>query len=52
MVAAKSLEAYIAATGNEFTAKDLLANFTNVIAFRSIERNMDYLAGNLGEVDV
>ena len=30
----------------------LLGNFTNVVAFRSTEQTMDYVAGKLGEVDV
>lgn len=52
IVAAQSVEAYINVTGNEHTANALLANFTNIIAFRSTERTMNYLAGKLGEVDV
>jgi len=52
IVAAQSMEAYINATGDEHAASALLANFTNVIAFRSTERTMNYLAGKLGDVDV
>jgi len=52
IVASQSIEAYIAAIGNEHAASALLGNFTNVIAFRSTERTMDYVAGKLGEVDV
>jgi hypothetical protein len=52
IVAAQSVEAYINATGNEHTAHALLANFTNVIAFRSTERTMNFVAGKLGDVDV
>jgi len=52
IVAAQSIEAYIAAIGNEHAATALLGNFTNVVAFRSTERTMDYVAGKLGEVDV
>lgn len=52
IVAAQSLESYIGAIGDESTAVALLANFTNVVAFRSTERTMNYLAGKLGEVDV
>ncbi len=47
IVAAQSMEAYINATGDEHAANALLANFTNVIAFRSTERTMNYLAGKL-----
>jgi len=52
IVASQSIEAYIAAIGNEHAATALLGNFTNVIAFRSTERTMNYVAGKLGEVDV
>ncbi len=52
IVAAQSIEAYIAAIGNEHAATALLGNFTNVVAFRSTERTMNYVAGKLGEVDV
>jgi len=52
IVAAQSLEAYITAIGDEHAATALLANFTNVVAFRSTERTMNYLAGKLGEVEV
>jgi len=52
IVAAQSLESYIGAIGDESTAVALLANFTTVVAFRSTERTMNYLAGKLGEVDV
>jgi len=52
IVAAQSVEAYIAAIGNEHAASAVLGNFTNVVAFRSTERTMEYVAGKLGEVDV
>ena len=52
IVASQSIEAYIAAIGNEHAATALLGNFTNVVAFRSTERTMDYVAGKLGDVDV
>jgi len=52
IVATQSIEAYIAAIGNEHAASALLGNFTNVVAFRSTERTMEYVAGKLGEVDV
>jgi len=52
IVASQSIEAYIAAIGNEHAATALLGNFTNVVAFRSTERTMNYVAGKLGEVDV
>jgi len=52
IVASQSIEAYIAAIGNEHAATALLGNFTNIVAFRSTERTMDYVAGKLGEVDV
>jgi len=48
----QSIEAYIAAIGNEHAATALLGNFTNVVAFRSTERTMKCVAGKLGEVDV
>jgi len=51
-VAAQSIEAYISAIGNEHAATALLGNFTNVVAFRSTERTMEYVAGKLGDVDV
>jgi len=52
IVASQSIEAYISAIGNEHAATALLGNFTNVVAFRSTERTMNYVAGKLGEVDV
>jgi len=52
IVAAQSLEAYISAIGDEHAALALLANFTNVVAFRSTERTMDYIAGKIGDVEV
>ncbi len=52
IVASQSIEAYIAAIGNEHAATALLGNFTNVMAFRSTERTMNYVAGKLGDVDV
>jgi len=52
IVAAQSIEAYIAAIGNEHATSALLGNFTNVVAFRSTERTMEYVAGKLGDVDV
>ena len=52
IVTAQSIEAYIAAIGNEHAATALLGNFTNVVAFRSTERTMEYVAGKFGEVDV
>jgi len=52
IVASQSIEAYIAAIGNEHAASALLGNFTNVVAFRSTERTMEYVAGKLGDVDV
>jgi len=52
IVASQSIEAYIAAIGNEHAATALIGNFTNVVAFRSTERTMEYVAGKLGEVDV
>jgi type IV secretory pathway TraG/TraD family ATPase VirD4 len=48
----QSIEAYINALGDEYAAGALLANFANVIAFRSTERTMRYVAGKLGEVEV
>jgi len=52
IVAAQSLEAYISTIGDEHAALALLANFTNVVAFRSTERTMDYIAGKIGDVEV
>lgn len=52
IVASQSIEAYINALGDEHAAGALLANFANVIAFRSTERTMRYVAGKLGEVEV
>jgi len=52
IVAAQSIEAYISAIGNEHAASTLLGNFTNVVAFRSTERTIEYVAGKLGDVDV
>jgi len=52
IVTAQSIEAYISAIGNEHAASTLLGNFTNVVAFRSTERTIEYVAGKLGDVDV
>lgn len=52
IVASQSLEAYQNAIGSDAATAALLGNFTNVVAFRSTERTMDYVAGKLGEVDV
>ncbi len=52
VVASQSIEAYQNAIGNDAAAAALLGNFTNVIAFRSTERTMEYVAGKLGDVDV
>ncbi len=52
IVAAQSLEAYMTAIGNEPAAQALLGDFTNLIAFRSTERTMNYVAGKLGDVEI
>ena len=52
IVASQSVEAYQNAIGSETAAAALLGNFTNIVAFRSTERTMEYVAGKLGEVDV
>ena len=52
IVASQSVEAFQNAIGSEAAASTLLANFTNLIAFRSTEKTMNYVAAKLGDVDV
>lgn len=52
IIASQSIEAYQNAIGSDTATAALLGNFTNVIAFRSTERTMEYISGKLGDVDV
>lgn len=52
IIASQSVDAYLNALGNEHAAMTLLGNFTNIIAFRSTPRTMEYLADKIGMIDI